>query len=150
MKDKTRAEVFLQPKGSRPLQRTAIVFYANRAELKKQLEAYAATVWINTRRIDVDTDSLEILVDGVPVANYRLHIPGTPAHAEPAQVVTKTRRPTTRARHTLAQIAVIIAGLLLTLAAGPHLNGAYLAGAALAGFGIYRLSLAVQRREAAL
>jgi hypothetical protein len=148
MKDKTRAEVFIQPKGRRHLQRTAIVIYANRAELKKQLEAYAATVWISARRIDVDTNSLEILVDGAAVANYRLHIAGTPAPAAPAPVAKPRRAAAARGRHTLAQIAVTGAGLALTLAAG-HIDGEYLAGAVIAGFGIYRLSLGVQRREAA-
>jgi hypothetical protein len=147
MSAKTRAEVFVQPKNRRPLKKTAIVLYANRAELKKQIQAYAATVWINAKRIDVDDNSLEILVDGAAVANYRLHIPGSPAHAAPFQVVTKHRG--APARHLLAQLAVIAAGLLLTLAAGA-INGAYLAGAALAVFGIYRLGLGVQRREAAL
>jgi hypothetical protein len=151
MSAKTRAEVFVQPKNRRPLKKTAIVLYANRAELKKQIQAYAATVWINARRIDVDDNSLEILVDGAAVANYRLHIAGGPpaagpAHAAPVQVVTKRRG--APARHLLAQIAVIAAGLILTLAAGPHINGAYIAGAALAVFGIYRLGLGVQRREA--
>lgn len=51
-----------------------------------------------------------------------------------------------RARHLLAQLAVITAGILLTLAAGT-INGLYLTGFALAGFGIYRLALTVQRRE---
>jgi hypothetical protein len=148
MSAKTRAEVFVQPKNRRPLKKTAIVLYANRAELKKQIQAYAATVWINAKRIDVDDNSLEILVDGAAVANYRLHIPGSPAHAAPVQVVTKHRG--APARHLLAQLAVIAAGLILTLAAGPHINGAYIAGAALAVFGIYRLGLGVQRREAAL
>lgn len=52
-------------------------------------------------------------------------------------------------RHLLAQLAVIAAGVLLTLAAGGPVNGLYLAGFALAGFGIYRLALGVQRRESA-
>jgi hypothetical protein len=148
MSSKTRAEVFVQPKNRRPLKKTAIVLYANRAELKKQIAAYAATVWINARRIDVDDNSLEILVDGAPAANYRLHIAGTPAPADvPAPKVATPRR--AARRHTLAQIAVTTTGLILTLAAGT-INGAYLAGAALAVFGIYRLGLGVQRREAAL
>lgn len=51
-----------------------------------------------------------------------------------------------RTRHTTAQVAVILAGCLLAQTAAT-INGLYLAGFALAGFGIYRLALAVQRRE---
>lgn len=149
---KTRAEVFLQPKNRAPLKRTAFVLYANQTELRKQLEAYAATVWISAKKILVDTHTREVLVDGAPVANYALHIAGQPA---PADVpVPATPAPARRRRlggqrylrHAIAQAAVIIAGLILTLAAG-SLNSLYLAGFALAGFGIYRLALGVQRRE---
>ena len=150
MAGKTRAEVFVQPKHRAPLKRTGIVYYATNAELRKQLEAYAKTVWISAKKILVDTSSSEIIVDGKPVANYALHIAGEPAPATPPVPTVPIRRAAGRAlaRHTTAQLAVIIAGILLTLAAGT-INGLYLTGFALAGFGLYRLGLGVQRRETA-
>lgn len=143
---KHRAEVFIQPKNRRPLKKTAIVHYATAAEFRKQLEAYAATVWITAKKILVDTNSKEILVDGTPVANYATHVAGEPAPATPAVPTVPVRR--APRRHTLSHLAVIIVGLILTTTAGATINALYLGGFALAVFGIYRLGLAVQRREA--
>ncbi|WP_159708868.1 hypothetical protein, partial [Arthrobacter sp. 18067] len=87
MSAKTSAEVFIQPKNSRPLKRTATVHYANQVELRRQIEAYAATVW-SAKKVHVDTSSKEILVDGKPVANYALHIAGQPAPETPVVPTT--------------------------------------------------------------
>lgn len=145
---KHRAEVFIQPKHRAPLKRTGIVHYATNAELRKRLEAYAATVWISAKKILVDTSTREIIVDGTAVANYALHIAGEPAPATPAVPTVPVRRPgRALTRHTLTQLAVVALGLVLTTAAGT-INGLYLAGFALAGFGLYRLGLGIQRREA--
>lgn len=146
---KHRAEVYIQPKNRRPLTRTADLTWTTPAEFRKKLEAYAATVWISARKIFVDTSSKEILVDGTAVANYAVHTPGTPAPATPAVPTVPIRRAHGRAytRHTLTQLAVVALGLALTLASGA-LNGLYLGGFALAGFGLYRLGLGIDRREA--
>jgi hypothetical protein len=153
MSAKTRAEVFVQPKGRRPLKRTTIVNYSNPAELRKQLEAYAATVWISAKKIIVDTHAKEIIVDSVPVANFVLHIAGQPAPVTPAVPVTARRRQRPAARRymreTAGQLGVIVLGLVLILAAAGSINGLFLAGFALLAFGVYRLALGVQRREAA-
>lgn len=147
---KHRAEVFIQPKNRRPLKKTATVEYSTPADFRKKLEAYAATVWISAKKILVDTNSKEILVDGVPVANYATHVAGEPAPATPVVPTVPVRRTARRTltRHTLAQVAVIAVGLALTTTAGATINALYLGGFMLAAFGIYRLGLGVQRREA--
>lgn len=153
MSSKTAATVYIQPKGQRPLKRTAPVNYTNPADLRKQLEAHAATVWISAKKIVVDIYAKEIIVDSLPVANYVLHIAGTPAPEAPAVPVTARRRQKPARpryyRHTAAQLAVIALGLVLVLAAAGAINGAYLLGLGLVAFGIYRLALGVQRRERA-
>lgn len=153
MSAKTAGTVYIQPKGQRPLKRTAAVNYSNPAELRKQIEAHAATVWISAKKIVVDVYAKEIIVDSLPVANYALHIAGTPAPETPAVPVTARRRQQPARpryyRHTAAQLTVVMLGLVLILAAAGTINGLYLLGLVLVTFGIYRLALGVQRRERA-
>ena len=153
MSAKTAATAYIQPKGQRPLKRTAAVNYSSPAELRKQLEAHAATVWISAKKIVVDTYAKEIIVDSKAVANYALHIAGEPAPETPAVPVTARRRQQPARshyyRHTAAQLAVVALGLVLILAAAGALNGAYLLGLVLVAFGVYRLALGVHRRERA-
>ena len=153
MSSKTAATVYIQPKGQRPLKRTAAVNYSNPADLRKQLEAHAATVWISGKKIVVDVYAKEIIVDSLPVANYALHIAGEPAPETPAVPVTARRRQKPARsryyRHTAAQLAVIVLGLVLVLAAAGTLHGADLLGLGRVAVGIHRLALGVQRRERA-
>lgn len=50
-----------------------------------------------------------------------------------------------RARHTAAQLALILLGLTLAAAAGPHTNSLYIIGYALAGFGVFRLARSIDQ-----
>uniref|UniRef100_UPI0013587B9A hypothetical protein n=1 Tax=Arthrobacter sp. 18067 TaxID=2681413 RepID=UPI0013587B9A len=52
-------------------------------------------------------------------------------------------------RHTIAQTAVVAFGMILIIAAGDRINGLFIAGFAIAYFGIYRIAKGVTRREAA-
>lgn len=137
------ATLYLQPKGSRPLRRTATLTYSTTAELRRKVEGFARTVWPKARKIDADTSAREIIIDGTPVANYVLNIDGEPAAPEPILPRVSPRRAWAGnrfARHTAAQLAVVILGISLAAAAGPAVNSLYLAGYALAGFGLYRLA----------
>lgn len=152
MSAKISAEVYIQPKNSRPLKRTASVTYSNPVELRRQIEAYAATVWTSAKRINVDTSAKEILVDGVALANYAVHIPGQPAPevTAPARGRRGKHSDIRRySRETTAQLAVVALGLTLVIAAGNTINGLFVLGFGLTYFGIYRIARGVQQREAA-
>lgn len=133
------ATLYLQPKGARPLRGTTRITYSSTSELRRKVEEYARWVWPTARKILADTSACEIIIDGTPRANYFLDVEGAP---EPEPVlphpVPRRRSGNRYARHIAVQLAVTCLGLALATAAGATVNSLYLAGYALAGFGLYR------------
>ena len=75
---RTRRDAYVHPKGHRPFKDPAKLDFRDKAEQKAQLTSYARSKWPRARRIDIDLNSQEIVVDGLPVANFALHEPRTP------------------------------------------------------------------------
>lgn len=63
----------VQPIGHRPFKQHADLDYRDNGELATQLTMYARSKWPMPQTVTVDTHSKQILVDGVPRANYSLH-----------------------------------------------------------------------------
>lgn len=72
---RTRTDALIQPKGHRHYRDPARLDYRTKTEMRAQLIQYARTKWPTARRIDVDLNTREIVIDGRPAANYTLHAP---------------------------------------------------------------------------
>lgn len=75
---RTRLDAYVQPKDHRPFKDPARLNFRDKTEQKAQLTSYVRSKWPKARRIGIDLNSREIVVDGVPVANFALHEPRTP------------------------------------------------------------------------
>lgn len=62
------------PKGDL-LKHPAHLDYRNKAEMCTQLRQFARGIWTKAKRIDIDTNAGQIMVDGELVASYVLNEP---------------------------------------------------------------------------
>lgn len=72
---RTRLDAYIQPKGHRPYAMPARLDFRDKAEQKAQLTGYVRSKWPKARSIQIDLNSLEIIIDGQLVANFALHTP---------------------------------------------------------------------------
>lgn len=93
---RTVLHAYVQPKGQRHFKTPAVLNFRDKAEQKAQLAGYVRSKWPRARRIDIDLNSQEVVVDGVPVANFALYSPG--ARPDNAPTLDLQLTPTTRTR----------------------------------------------------
>lgn len=72
---RVRAEAYVQPKNHRPYKDPAQLHYRDNRELVQQLTTYVRTKWTTADRVDIDVRTMEVMVDGVAVANFAIHEP---------------------------------------------------------------------------
>ena len=63
----------VQPIGHRPFKDRADLHFRDNAELQAQLTTYARSKWPAPQALAVDTHAKQIIVNGIPSANYSLH-----------------------------------------------------------------------------
>ncbi|GAA3404987.1 hypothetical protein [Pseudarthrobacter polychromogenes] len=75
MSGRTKARAYIQPKGTRHYKDPAELDYRNNRELTAQLVAFAKTKWFAAKRVEVDLNTKEILIDGRAAANFAIYLP---------------------------------------------------------------------------
>lgn len=72
---RTKARAYIQPKGTRHYRDPAELDYRSNRELTAQLVAFARTKWPTAKRVEVDLNAKEILIDGRAAANFAIYQP---------------------------------------------------------------------------
>lgn len=75
MSGRTKARAYIQPKGTRHYREPAELNYRSNRELTTQLVAFARTKWPTAKRVEVDLNAKEILIDGRAAANFAIYQP---------------------------------------------------------------------------
>lgn len=85
MKARIKRFAVVQPIGHRPFKDHADLHFRDNSELTAQLRVYARSKWPAPQKLAVDIHTHQIIVDGVPRANYSLHEYRAPAVAGAVQ-----------------------------------------------------------------
>lgn len=73
MKARIKRFAVVQPIGHRPFKDRADLHYRDNAELSAQLLVFARSKWPLPQTLAIDVHAQQVLVDGVPRANYSIH-----------------------------------------------------------------------------